>query len=358
MDQFKRDSESEAIKRRLADDTQDASQLGVTGTPAFFINGRFLSGAKPFGEFKTVIEGEGAITLARPVDGWVYLTTNLDAPNYRVLRFQPDNPARDAWQEVLAETDEKLEGIVLIGRRIFASYLKNVTSRLRVFEADGSNGLDVDLPGLGSTGSVTGEWDGSEAFVVFTSFHIPLTVLRYDMASNSLTVFTRTEVDVDMEAFDISQVWAASKDGTKVPMFVVHRKDLALDGSSPAVLTGYGGFSMSLTPFFDPLAAFWIQHGGVFASANLRGGGEYGEVWHEAGMLANKQNVFDDFAAFLKLMVRAETRFPNSMKAPALPAIEANRFRAAPIEIPVGVKSHRKIDLPVEKDGILSGNNN
>ncbi len=250
------------------------------------------------GVFRTVIENEDAVTFCHAAGGKLYITTNLDAPNYRVCAASPSEPGRTGWIELVPERgDMRLEGTDLVCGRMFASYLSNVSSRIEMFDLDGRGLGDIPLPGIGSAAGLRGEWDGREVFLSFTSFHVPLVVLRWDMESGSAAEFSRTDAPVDAGAFEVKQVWFESKDGTKVPMFVGHRKGLKLDGSNPAMLTGYGGFNIPLTPYFSFMNVVWMEAGGVFAVANLRGGAEFGERWHKAGMLGNKQNVFDDFIA-------------------------------------------------------------
>jgi prolyl oligopeptidase len=269
----------------------------------------------PIGEgpFVAVVEDEPNITFGRAVGEHIYLTTNIDAPNYRLCRVPVADPARENWKEIIPEKEQKLEGGVLVGGRIFAIYLRDAVSMVVVHDADGGGAQELKLPGLGSVSGFQGEWDGDEAFFGFTSFHVPLTVYRIEVSTGTRTVFSRTEAPVNMDAFEVEQVWFQSPDGTKVPMFVGRRKGTPLDGSLPALLSGYGGFNISLTPYFSLLQVVWMEAGGVFAVANLRGGGEFGETWHKAGMLENKQNVFDDFIAAAEHLVKAGYTSPERL---------------------------------------------
>ena len=226
----------------------------------------------------------------------LYLLTNWKAPRYRVLDVDLKNPKREAWRERIPEGEAVISGFSPAGRWLVVNYLDKVLSRTSLFDPSGKKFRDVPYPGVGS-GSLGGEWGKNEAFLSFTSFHVPSSIYRYDLARGTRTLWDREKAPIDSAKFETKQVWYPSKDGTKVPMFVVHRKGLKLDGTAPALLTGYGGFDISSTPYFDTQAAIWIENGGVYALANLRGGSELGEEWHKGGMLGNKQNVFDDFIA-------------------------------------------------------------
>lgn len=233
----------------------------------------------------------------------MYLQTNWDAPNSRVLAVDLKNPARENWREVVPESSDVLEGVSLVGGKIVAQYLHNVRTRVRLLEPDGRLVRDIDLPALGSASGFSGRWQSPEAFYSFTSFHMPTTIYRYNLASGAQEVWARLNVPVDTRDFMVRQVWYESKDGTLVPMFLLHKKGLRLDGANPTLLTGYGGFTLSLTPTFSSTAVTWVENGGVYAVANLRGGGEFGEKWHRAGMRENKQNVFDDFIAAAEWLI-------------------------------------------------------
>jgi prolyl oligopeptidase len=226
----------------------------------------------------------------------LYLMTNWQAPNNRLLAVDLRSPARDNWKEVVPEAKNVMQGFSLAGGRLFVRYLENVATRERIFDPLGRPRGEVKYPGIG-TGGVAGRWDRAEAFFSFTSFVTPPEVWRYDVEKGRQELWAKTDAPIRSDRFEVKQVRYRSKDGTEVPMFLVHRKGLALDGNNPTYLTGYGGFNLSRTPAFSASAALWVEHGGVFALPSLRGGGEFGEPWHQAGMLAKKQNVFDDFVA-------------------------------------------------------------
>ncbi|MDX1393516.1 MAG: prolyl oligopeptidase family serine peptidase [Gemmatimonadota bacterium] len=228
----------------------------------------------------------------------ILLTTDLDAPNSRVMVADIDDPGVDAWEELIPESDDRvIQGAGGVGGHYFVSYLEDVQPRVAQYDTDGELVREIEFETLGSTFMAGGEWDSDEAFFGFSSFHVPSTTYRFDVESGDREVWFQTEVPLDTNSMTVEQVWYESRDGTRVPMFVVHRKDINLDGTNPTYLTGYGGFNLSRTPGFSAQAAAWVELGGVYAVPNLRGGGEFGEEWHRAGMFGNKQNVFDDFIA-------------------------------------------------------------
>jgi prolyl oligopeptidase len=242
--------------------------------------------------------------------GQLYIFTNENAPHYRVLRVDAQKPAGAGWREIIPESDAVLKNVVIVHGNLFGLYEKNATSRLKMFSNDGQLLSDVKLPGLGSITEIGGKWDSNEAFFGFQSFTVPPSIFSMNFRSTNFRegeapeLWARVDApSIDPSAYEVDQVWFSSKDGTKVPMFIFHKKGLALNGKNPAVLTGYGGFNISLTPSFVGDRYLWLEHGGVFAVANLRGGAEFGEDWHRAGMLDKKQNVFDDFIAAAEYLV-------------------------------------------------------
>jgi len=232
--------------------------------------------------------------------------TNLHAPNAKVVLIDPKAPAEDKWQTIIPEKPEVLSGAGLAGGNIFCSYLKDAQSRIYQYALDGTTLREVSLPGLGSAGGFGGWKDDKIVFYTFTSYNYPTTIFKYEIASGVSDVFRRPEVKFNPEDFEVKQVFYPSKDGTKVPLFIVHKKGLALDGNNPCFLTAYGGFNISIQPYFQPSVIALLENGVVFAEACLRGGGEYGETWHKAGMLLNKQNVFDDFIAAGEYLISAK----------------------------------------------------
>jgi len=227
-----------------------------------------------------------------------YIKTDLDAPKKRLVAIDIANPAKSEWHEMIAEKDITLRGISMInGNEFVASYMKDAHSVVYRFDIHGHQIGELELPGIGSAGGVGGHREDTETFYTFTSFLYPPTIFKYDFTTGKSTTFREPEIDVDLSKYTTEQVFYPSKDGTKIPMFIVRKKDIEMDGSNPTLLYGYGGFNVSLTPYFSISRLAWVEMGGIFALANLRGGGEYGEDWHQAGMLKNKQNVFDDFIA-------------------------------------------------------------
>jgi prolyl oligopeptidase len=207
------------------------------------------------------------------------------------------------WQELIPESESILKRSQVIGNKIVAQYMQNAYSRLKIFSLAGEYLKEIELPALGSAYGVNGEWDGSEALFGYQSFFIPPTIYHYDLETDKLTLHDRVKSDIDSSLYQVEQVWYRSKDGTKISMFLVHKKGVKLDGNNPTLLTGYGGFNASRTPSFQRNRFLWLESGGVYAVPNLRGGGEYGEKWHKAGMLQNKQNVFDDFIAAAEWLI-------------------------------------------------------
>ena len=252
----------------------------------------------------TVIAGKNFLYSGEVFNGVMYIVTNEDAPHYKVFAAPAETPGQSHWKPLIPESqDAVLQGVDIIGGKLVAEYEKNVSSLLKVFSVEGKPLAEVPLPGIGSVAAVGGQWDSKEAFFGFQSFTVPPTILHYDMESCKISVFTKVEAPIDSSGYEVKQVWYSSKDGTRVPMFVVSKKGLVLNGKNPTLLYGYGGFQVSETPAFSRGVYLWLEHGGVYVVANLRGGSEFGEAWHRAGMLEKKQNVFDDFAAAAEYLI-------------------------------------------------------
>ena len=226
-----------------------------------------------------------------------YFSTTNGAPKYRVIAIDVENHEPENWREVVAEAEEAQEDASLVGQHIVAMYLKDASSLVRIFDLGGEVVREVELPGIGSAAGFNGKFDDAETFYLFEGFTTPGQIYRYDVASGERNIFREAKVDVDLSPFVTKQVFFESKDGARVPMFITHRQDLELDGTNPTLLYAYGGFNISLTPYYSPRRIVWMEMGGVLAIPNLRGGGEYGEEWHRAGTKLEKQNVFDDFIA-------------------------------------------------------------
>jgi prolyl oligopeptidase len=242
--------------------------------------------------------GKNFLYSADIYDGKVYITSNEDAPRYRVFVTDAGNFDREAWKEIIPQSDAVLQGAAVFGGKLVAQYEQNASSQVKTFDLDGKKLNDIALPAIGTVYSSGGKWNRDEVFYGFQSFTFAPSIYRYDLKDGSTSLWTKVDApSIEASAYDVQQEWFNSKDGTRVPMFVVHKKGLQKNGKNPTLLTAYGGFNVSLTPTFSRTAYLWMEHGGIYAVANLRGGAEFGEDWHRAGMLDKKQNVFDDMIA-------------------------------------------------------------
>jgi prolyl oligopeptidase len=239
-----------------------------------------------------------------PATGKFLVMTEVDAPNYRLVEVDPAKPAKEHWKDIIPEGKELLQSVSTGGGLIFAEYLKDATSRFYRMKLDGSDRQEIQLPDIGSAGGFGGKRNDTFGFYSFTSFTDPGTIYKYDYATGQSEVWFRPELKFDPSLFVTEQVFYPSKDGTKVPMFIVHKKGVEKNGRNPTLLYAYGGFNVSLSPSFSTSRMILLEQGGVFALANLRGGGEYGEEWHRAGMKEKKQNVFDDFIAAAEYLIK------------------------------------------------------
>jgi prolyl oligopeptidase len=243
----------------------------------------------------------------------LYIRTNWKAPKYRLMEADLKDPAREKWRELMPQGDAVLEEASFVGGRMALLTTKDVVSHLKIYDLHGKLLSEISPPALGSLSGLGGWWDSKEAFFSFHSFHVPTTIYRYDIATGKKTIWFQANVPIQTDQYEVKQVWYPSKDGTKIPMFLAYAKGLKLDGSNPTLLTGYGGFNAASSPDFSALAATWMAHGGVYAVANLRGGGEFGEDWHHAGMLEKKQNVFDDFIAAAEWLIQNKYTRPERL---------------------------------------------
>jgi len=242
-----------------------------------------------------------------------YFVTDVDAPRQRLVAIDLRKPQREHWREIIPQAEETLLDVNFVGNQFVASYLKDVTPLVKMIAVDGQLVREVQFPGIGSVGGFGGKRTDTETFYVFTSFATPPTIYRYDMLTGESTIFRRSEAKCTPEDYEVKQVFFTSKDGTRVPMFLAYKKGIKLDGSNPTLLYGYGGFNISLTPGFSVSRLVWLEMGGVFAQPNLRGGGEYGEAWHQAGIKTRKQNVFDDFIAAAEWLVANKYTRPDKL---------------------------------------------
>jgi prolyl oligopeptidase len=239
--------------------------------------------------------------------------TDHEAPLGRVIAIDTNKPDRKHWWEIIPQQKETLRGVSLVGGRLICQYLQDAKSRVRVFDVEGKALDEIQLPGLGTASGFGGRQNDKETFYAFDSFISPPTIYRYDIANGRSSVFRSPDVKFDSANYETSQVFFTSKDGTRVPVFISHKRGLKLDGQNPTILYGYGGFNIPLTPSFSVTNLVWMEMGGVYASANLRGGGEYGREWHEAGTKDRKQNVFDDFIAAAEYLIAKKYTSPQKL---------------------------------------------
>ena len=237
------------------------------------------------------------LSVVENIDDVFIINTTKDAPKGKLMKLKFGQQNFDEAEEFIAEKDLVLNGVSFTGGKMFLSYMKNAQSKIEAYDTEGKYLYDIELPAIGTASLPYGKKDKDIAFYTFTSFTYPSVIYKYSVADNKSEIFYKSEIDFDIENYETKQIFYKSKDGTKVSMFIVHKKGLKLDGNNPTLLYGYGGFNISLTPSFSTTRLVWLENGGVFAMANLRGGGEYGEEWHDAGTKLQKQNVFDDFIA-------------------------------------------------------------
>ena len=231
------------------------------------------------------------------------VSTNNGAGNYRVILVDPAHAEKENWKEIIPEKPEKLESATMAGGKLYAGYLKDASTKIYQYSPDGKLDHEVMLPSIGSASAISGYKEDGYAFYDFSSFTYPPSVFRYEIASGKSEIFKKAEIKVNIDDFETEQVFYPGKDGTKIPMFLVHKKGLKLDGTHPTLLYAYGGFNVSSTPYFSNSKIILYENDGIFALANIRGGGEYGEKWHKGGNLLNKQNGFDDFIAAAEYLI-------------------------------------------------------
>lgn len=276
----------------------------------------------------------------------LYIRSNIEGSNYGLYLANPSNPAREEWRTIIPpRQDAVLDGVMLTRRTLGLSYLERASSRLLVADLDGGNRREIPLPTIGSLFGWGGEPDGEELFYAFSSYTVPPSVYRVELTGGSSSLWRRVEADLDPERFESRQVSYPSRDGTPVTMFVVNRKGLQLNGKNPTYLTGYGGFNISMSPGFSRSLLLWMEQGGIVAVPNLRGGGEYGEAWHQGGMLGNKQNTFDDFIAAAEYLIKEKYTAPEHLAVAGgsnggllMGAVLTQRpdlFRAVVVQVPL-----------------------
>src|SRR5438552_3689027 len=266
------------------------------------------------GPIQTIVNDVEARFSVDEADGKLILQTNWNAPNERVMITDIATPQRANWKELVPENkNAALQGVSTAGGKLYLRYLENVKPRVIGYTLDGQPQEEIKFETLGTVTNLAGTWDSPVAFYSFSSFAVPPTIYAYDITSHQSEQFFRINAPVNSADFNVEQVWYTSKDGTRVPMFVMYKKGMQRTGANPTLLTGYGGFVLSSLPNFSPNAVTWTENGGVYALANLRGGGEFGEAWHRAGMRENKQNVFDDFESAAQYLIDQHYTSPQHL---------------------------------------------
>ncbi|MCF8237151.1 MAG: prolyl oligopeptidase family serine peptidase [Saprospiraceae bacterium] len=286
----------------ITEDLQYLIMYAATGSAGF--ETYYMDLKNKNGKFKALFTGfDYKNTIIDHVDGRFLIHSNQDAPNYRLISVQPDKNTPEDWIDVIPQKDDLLVSVTTGGGKLFANYLKNATTRVFRYEPDGSQEQEIQMPGLGSAEGFAGKREDDVLFYTYTSFVDPGSIFRYNVEDGTSDIFFRTELAFNPEDYEEEQVFYKSKDGTSVSMFLVHKKGLVLDGNNPCYLYAYGGFNVSMSPYFSTSRILLLENGGIFAMPNLRGGGEYGEEWHKGGMREKKQNVFDDMIAAAEYLI-------------------------------------------------------
>lgn len=285
--------------------TDDGEYLMLSvGYPDFATSRYYVRPIESDGDFLRLLDNADAMYEFAGNEGSIfYFKTDLDAPNSRLIAIDINNPERENWKTILPEQKDVMDTVFLLNDQFVVNWKKDAHHVLTLYSKDAKKIKEIELPSLGAIGISSTKQDDDEFFYTFTSFLYPSSTYRYDVKTGNTELVRETEIDFDASQFETKQVFYPSKDGTKIPMFITHKKGLKLDGSNPTLLYGYGGFDISLMPSFSISRTFWMEQGGIFALANLRGGSEYGKNWHEAGMLEKKQNVFDDFHAAAEYLI-------------------------------------------------------
>lgn len=293
--------------------TEDGNFLVISAAESTSGNELYIKDLrKPNSKIVPVITGfDNDHSLIHAEGNKLFIKTTLDAPNGKVVLTDAGNPTPENWSDFIPETENVLS-VGTAGGKFFTTYMIDATDRVYQYNMDGEREREIELPGLGSAGGFGGRMEDSILYYTFTSYVYPPTIFKYEIVNGESEVYKKSGVQFDPEKYESKQVFYESKDGTKVPMIITHKKGVELDGTNPTYLYGYGGFNVSLTPSFSTSTVVLLENGGVFAVANLRGGGEYGEEWHEAGMKMNKQNVFDDFIAAAEYLI--DSNYTSSEK--------------------------------------------
>jgi len=294
-----------ALRECYASVTDDEKYLFISITETTTGNGLLMKNlANPSAGFTELAPGfENDYSVIDHANGKIYLLTNWKAPKQRLMEVDPANPARENWKEIIPESANVLVNATIIGGKIIAEYMIDATNHIYGFDITGKKLYEVQLPTLGTVSGVSGDKADNEAFYIFNSFTIPPTIFRFDAAKNVSEIFHKTEIAFNSNDYVSEQIFFTSKDGTKIPMTITYKKGMKKNGKNPLMLYGYGGFNISLNPTFSAVRIPFLENGGIYVVANLRGGGEYGEAWHLAGTKMHKQNVFDDFIAAAEYLI-------------------------------------------------------
>jgi len=306
------ENKNQPLRNYYARTTEDEKFLILYETESTTGNALYFKDlTKKNASFKTLVDGfDNEYDVVDNYNGKFLIRTNYQAPKNQVIEVDPENMDKAHWKTLLPEKEEVLNGISLVGGKIVIEYMKDAYSQAFIYDMEGRKIADLNLPGIGTLSGFNGEKDENIAFYGFTSFTFPSTIYKYNIAENKSEIYREAQIDFDASKYETKQVFYQSKDGTKVPMFIVHKKGLEFNGKNPTLLYGYGGFNVSLTPGFSTTRILLLEQGGVFAMPNIRGGGEYGEEWHLAGTLGKKQNVFDDFIAAAEYLI--ENKYTSS----------------------------------------------
>ncbi len=295
--------------------TEDEKYLIINvlqGSSSF--NGVMYKDLKNNGEIKWLFDKfDSRYSVIDNIGNSFLVLTNYNAPNGKIILVDPTKPLNENWQIIIPESKDVIQGISILDEKLFVTYLKDANNKVSVFDINGKYLDDIELPTLGTVSGFGGERKDTETFYTFTSFTYPPTIFKYDIRNNKSEIFRKSEVKFDMTDYETKQIFYESKDGTKIPMFIVHKKGLKLDGSNPALLYAYGGFNISMQPGFSVARIPLLENNVVYAMACLRGGSEYGEEWHKAGMLEKKQNVFDDFIAAAEWLIKNKYSSPEKL---------------------------------------------
>ncbi|MHC4462524.1 MAG: prolyl oligopeptidase family serine peptidase [Planctomycetota bacterium] len=294
--------------------SQDGKYVILSASPWVIKNRvyfRPIDSNEPF--IKLLDKSDAQYIYIGNVDSVFYFRTDLDAARGRIIAINTSNPSPDNWWTIISESEDIIGTAFLANNSLVVVSSHDVCDQLKIYSLDGVFVREIPLPAHGTVSDIWGWQDETEMFFNFTSFLYPTTNYRYDFSTGRLSILQEIEIDFDLSKYETKQVFFQSKDGTKVPMFITHAKDLPLDGNNPTLLYGYGGFNNKLTPYFSTCALSWLEKGGVYAVANIRGGGEYGHKWHEAGMLENKQNVFDDFIGAARWLIQNKFTRPEKL---------------------------------------------